>query len=100
MALQLGFSHPDELTSRLTAGQLSEWKAYAAIEPFGEYRSELRHGQQMAMTANINRNQEARPEPFTALDFMNFMETEKPEPKEETPEELSRRISSELFKIG
>lgn len=70
----------------LTASQLNEWMAYASIEPFGEFRSELRHGQQMAMTANINRDSKAKPEPFTATDFMNFVEKE-PE-KQYTQEEL------------
>lgn len=60
----------------LTASQLNDWFAYANIEPFGEQRSELRHGQMMAMTANLNRDSKQRSEPFTALDFMNYVEKE------------------------
>lgn len=63
-----------------------EWMEYYNVEPFGEYRSELRHGQSMAMTANINRDSKNRPEPFAAVDFMNFVERE-PE-KVLTQEEL------------
>jgi hypothetical protein len=73
----------------LTASQLNGWLDYNSIEPFGEFRAELRHGQQMAMTANINRDSAKRKEPFTAADFMNFYD--KPEPEEErqmTVEEL------------
>lgn len=56
------------------------------IEPFGEFRSELRHGQSMAMTANMNRDTKAKPEPFEAFDFMSFVE--KPKERELTPEEV------------
>jgi len=70
----------------LTASQINGWLNYYSIEPFGEFRSELRHGQQMALTANLNRDSEKRPEPFTAVDFMNFCE-KKPE-REYTVEEL------------
>jgi hypothetical protein len=58
----------------LTAHQLNEWMAYNAIEPFGEYRSELRHGQAMSLTANLNRDTKERWEPFKAVEFMNFIE--------------------------
>lgn len=47
-------------------------------------RHELRHGQQMALTANINRNPDR--EPFAPTDFMNFMEIQ--EEREMTLEEL------------
>lgn len=68
----------------LTARQFREWREYDAIEPFGEFRGELRHGQQMALTANLNRS--ASREPFTAADFMNFIE--RPEEREPTDEEI------------
>lgn len=40
----------------------------------------------MALTANLNRDSEKRPDPFMATDFMNFYEKE-PE-REYTVEEL------------
>lgn len=46
------------------------------IEPFGEFRQELRHGQMMALHLNLNRDSKQRPEPFTALECMNFVERE------------------------
>jgi hypothetical protein len=58
----------------LTAFQFNEWLAYYNIEPFGEFRSELRFGSVMALTANLNRDSKNKPEPFTALDFMNYVE--------------------------
>lgn len=72
----------------LTAKQLNGWMDYHGIEPFGEFREELRHGNKMALIANINRDSKARPEPFKAVDFMNFHNP--PEEKERiyTVEEL------------
>jgi hypothetical protein len=70
----------------LSAKQINEWYAYMNVEPFGEFRSELRHGQQMAMNANINRDSKTKPEPFNSLDFMNFVE--RPPEKVLTLEEI------------
>ena len=58
----------------LTAKQLTDWFSYNSIEPFGEYRSELRHGQSMAFNANLNRDTKEQWEPFKAVEFMNFVE--------------------------
>ena len=58
----------------MTARQFRELELFHSIEPLGEYRSELRHGSLMALHANINRDDELKPEPFTADDFMNFVE--------------------------
>ncbi len=88
LALHLGFPHPDHLLQCLTARQLNGWLNYSNIDPFGEYRAELRHGQQMALTANINRDSKARPEPFTAADFMNFCDAPEVKERQLTVEEL------------
>jgi hypothetical protein len=56
------------------------------IEPFGEFREELRHGSMMSLHCNLNRDSKQRPEPFTAIDFMNFVE--RPPEKELTLEEI------------
>lgn len=93
LALQLGCPHPDYLTARLSASQLVGWMRYAEIEPFGEFRHELRHGQVMALHSNINRDSKQRPEPFKALDFMNFVE-QPPERKL-----TDAQIETELTKI-
>lgn len=46
----------------------------------------------MSLTANLNRDPKGKPEPFTALDFMNFVEqeTEKKMTQEEIDKELDR----------
>jgi hypothetical protein len=43
------------------------------------------------MTANLNRDSKARPEPFTAIDFMRFVE--RPPEKVLTAEEIEAHLS-------
>ena len=92
LTLELGYPSPDHLLDCLTSSQLAGWMAYAALEPFGEYRSELRHGQQMALQANINRDSKRKPEPYAPADFMSFV-TEPPPPQHEpTPGEIEAKL--------
>ncbi len=91
LALHLGEKNPDQMLSEMSCSTFQEWQEYDCIEPFGEYRSELRHGQQMALTANLNRDSKNRPEPFTAAEFMNF--TPQPEEKILTPEEIEQHFN-------
>ena len=44
----------------------------------------------MSLTANLNRDSKEKPEPFTAFDFMNFIEKEKE--REMTPEEIDEEL--------
>ena len=76
----------------LTSSQLAGWMAYAAIEPFGEYRSELRHGQQMALQANINRDSKRKPQPYAPAEFMNFVDSQEEERSEPTQEEIEAKL--------
>ena len=71
-----------------------EWQQYYSIEPCGEFRAELRHGQQMALAANINRNSEKRPDPFDAIDFMNYVDKPEVVEREMTTEELEAYATS------
>jgi len=91
LTLALGYPSPDHLLACLTSSQLAGWMAYGALEPFGEYRSELRHGQQMALQANINRDSKQKPDPYAPGDFMNFID--QPEPSE-PPEELEEKLAT------
>lgn len=54
----------------ITSVQLSEWMAYAAIEPFGEERADLRNAMLMSLIANVNRDEKKRSDPFTPAEFM------------------------------
>ena len=60
----------------MTTKQFRELELYYSIEPFGEYRDELRCGKGMALLANINRDPKVRKEPFKALDFMDYVDRE------------------------
>jgi hypothetical protein len=73
--------------------------AFASIEPFGEFREEFRSGKLQALLANINRNPDKKPDPFKPIDFMDFIEIPEEPEVVETPEQLSKRIASELFGI-
>lgn len=79
----------------MTIRQLRELELYYTIEPFGEYRDELRHGQQMALHLNLNRDPDKRPAPFTARECMSFEEPE--EERIYTDEELEA-YADKIFK--
>lgn len=78
----------------LSASQIQGWFAYEQIEPYGEFRAELRHGQSQALHLNLNRDTKNRPKPFTALECMNFIE-QQPE-RILTPEEIEAEFDKIL----
>lgn len=57
--------------------EFTEWMAYAALEPFGETRADLRAGIVASTLANIHRSEGS--EPFTPSDFMPTFEAQEPE---------------------
>ena len=59
-----------ELLERMSAVELDMWQAYAAIEPFGEARADLRMGILASVIANANRDPKRKPDPFTPMDFI------------------------------
>lgn len=67
-----------ELLSQISSRELSEWQAYFIVEPFGEYRADLRNAIVACVIANANRGKNARA--FTVSDFMPKFEAEKPQP--------------------
>jgi len=67
LSLALGIPHPDFLIEQLSSRQISEWIAFARIQPLGESRSDWRMGRLAALIANIHRAKDApeyRPEDF------------------------------------
>lgn len=64
----MGYPHPDYLLELLDSRQISEWMAYYAIEPFGQYPEYLRAGIIAATIANVHQGKKGRR--FTAEDFM------------------------------
>lgn len=84
----------------LTSYQISEWAAYAAIEPFGNLQADFRAGQVCATVANVHRNSSRNPDPFRPDDFMPALaspEAEQPVLLDDT-EAQSRLLMNALFK--
>lgn len=42
LCLALGFAHPDILMAQISSKQLAEWRAFYAIDPWGEWRQDRR----------------------------------------------------------
>jgi hypothetical protein len=71
------------MLASITSLQLSEWMAYDHIEPFGEWRADLRIAMLAAIIANVNRNPDTKP--FMPKDFMpKFEEDEEPVAQSQT----------------
>lgn len=58
-----------ELGRRMSSREFTRWQRYAAVEPFGSPRDDLRAGEIAALIANVNRDSRRRPQPFTPGDF-------------------------------
>ena len=71
-----------ELLSRISSSELAEWQAFASIEPFGEFRADIRAAMIATTTANTWKGKGQRPSKIT--DFMLSFEP----PREQTPEEI------------
>lgn len=54
----------------MPSSEFSEWMAFAALEPFGENRADLRAGIVASTLANIHRKKGAKA--FAPTDFMPF----------------------------
>lgn len=52
--------------------EFTEWMAFYELEPFGDKVADMRHGVATSVLANVNRNSEARPEPYKAEDFIHW----------------------------
>lgn len=69
----LGIPHPRILSEQLTSREITDWIAYEMVEPFGEYRADLRAGIVAATVANVHRPKGRRA--FKPEEFMpNFGE--------------------------
>lgn len=54
----------------VTSAELTEWKAYYELEPFGAPAEDHRHGIATAALANVNRNAKKKPEPYEWTNFV------------------------------
>lgn len=87
----------------ISSPEFTEWMAYYQEEPFGEIIADLRHGVATSVLANVNRNAEARREPYRAEDFIGWREIKAPEDEEpeliDDPVAHSELIRAEIFGI-
>lgn len=74
LALALGMTVSD-LLRRVTSSELSEWQAYYKIEPFGDWRADLRAGIVASNATNLAQSQDAKQ--MTPLDYMPIYKPEK-----------------------
>jgi hypothetical protein len=73
-----------ELLARVDSHELTEWMAFHNLDPWGEYRADLRAGIVASTVANVNT---VRGRKFKPSDFMvDYLKRPEPEPK--TVEEL------------
>jgi hypothetical protein len=62
------------MLAEMTSAQLSEWMAYAQLEPWGEERADLRAGIIASTQANSMKGKKGKP--FKPQDFMAKFEPE------------------------
>jgi len=72
-----------ELLARISSRELSEWAAFAQLEPFGEEREDLRAGIVAATVANTARDPKRRRRTFEPKEFMPRFGEEKEQGWEE-----------------
>lgn len=64
------------MLSEMSTEQFAAWRAYFALDPFGEKRRDYRIGTLAAITANSNRDPKRRPKPFKPEDFFTSLREE------------------------
>ena len=88
----------------MDSAEFTEWQAYYQLEPFGELVADERLGALAALTANIQRNPDVKPDPWCADDFITWRDTgAKPEPEPvllDDPVAQSNLIRAAMFGIA
>ena len=74
MALALGMT-VRQLLTQTTSLELSEWRAFYALEPFGDLVADQRHGIAQSLAANLQRDAKRKPQPYTPEDFIPWHES-------------------------
>jgi hypothetical protein len=69
LALALGKT-VGQLLAEISSLELTEWRAYAVLEPFGEPLADQRHGIALAALANLHRDPRRRRDPYQPEDFI------------------------------
>ena len=102
LALALGMS-VKRAKQEIDSHEFCYWMAYYQIEPWGEKVADMRHGIAVATLANINRNVEAKPEPYFPTDFIPWLEQNRKTSREtgpvllDEPGDQARLIKAAVF---
>ncbi len=95
--LALAMSLPvRELLARIGSDELTEWMAFYQLEPFGDFRADLRSAIVACTLANAHRSKEGRP--FTPEDFMPFVDRQHKADSPKTPAIDESRLNIVRFK--
>lgn len=63
-----------QLLAQTTSLELTEWRAFYDLEPFGDLVADQRHGIAQSLAANLQRDAKRRPEPYQPEDFIPWHE--------------------------
>jgi hypothetical protein len=69
LALALGKT-VRQLLAQISSEELTEWRAYSVLEPFGEQLADQRHGIALAALANLHRDPQRQRQPYCPEDFI------------------------------
>jgi len=83
------------LLAALSSEELTEWIAYAQIDPFGSARSDLQAGIVASTMANIHAKQGHT---FTPKDFMPVFDGSRARSKSMTPKEMLAKLKERFGK--
>jgi len=95
LALVLGLP-VRELLARMGSDELTEWMAFYQLEPFGDFRADLRSAIVASTLANAHGSKEGKP--FTPEDFMPFVEKQHRSDQPKASEADTSRLNIVRFK--
>src|SRR5262245_18997374 len=71
--------------------ELLDWRDYYILEPWGEWRADVRSAHVVATLANINRDTKKRSKPYSIDEFILFKRPEEKLEKEQKERERSEK---------
>ena len=95
MALALGCT-VEELLSRISSRELTEWMVYYQLEPWGGERADVGAAIVASTIAEIHRNPKKRARPYKASDFMPRFER----PKQQSVSDMRSMLESWVGRWG
>lgn len=67
-----------QLLAQTTSSELNEWRAFYALEPFGDLVADQRHGIAQSLSANLQRDAKRTQQPYQPEDFIPWHESHRP----------------------